>query len=1217
MRTARPSRFLSAHAVTLGMISMAACGPDSKVSDAGRVAIAVRALSLPDVVAATYRVSLENGLGHELWTKTLTSSDYGDGAGSLAYVGPCDASAPTTSIALTLVELRDASGVLTDGVDYVNPAPATNPITLTRTCVAQSDVPVTFDLTVARAAHQGFFDVAVTFDDIFCSAKLDCESAPGVPLTLLHDAAGERALTAVVGFACTAGPSAATHLWMDRFVVTCEHGGPFNVDVADGPGNLDPLFDEPSRDLLYQAAIFRGSEVLQGWNKAYWNVALGLNAEAFTTLGACRLTGAASASDGPLASGVTPPDTRYPLVQWDVALTNSAGQRVCTTHTLDGGNGVATAYTSTSGHGFYAGLERATGLVTVTGATPDATSTISCTQSLLAVGESTTCTLVPKQLGVVIPTASGNFQLSAPSGTLSALTPSYGSAFTFTFTATTSATTPITTGVGVAWPLTITDTPDTSSTLTCDDSLLMIGIPTICTITPKREDQTIIARASFFTPSATAGTVTAPAPLVASAFTFTFTAPTTTGPVTISDGSSTFPITVIDEPDTTSTLTCDDAMLMVGIPTTCTITPMRSSAPITTRAPPLTPSTTAGTVTAPAPLIASAFTFTFTAPTTTGPVTISDGRHTFPITVYDVPDTTSTITCAPASIPGRAQSTCTITPKHASVAITAYATAFSPSTSAGSLSALDASLGTSFTLTLTAPVTIQTVTVSSGLSTTTVTITSTCSDGYQNGAETDLDCGGTCGPCATGKQCLAASDCTTSFCGADLHCADGCPLDPLKTTPGTCGCGVSDTASQRLGGTAANPARSCTDVLDQGQACGDRSYWIDPTGGPISDALEVYCDMTEDGGAWMKVESAAYPFFFDSSNWSALNKAAPTSANYSIVGDRSRFTEAGDCYELRFETGTSGDWTGAATKKTVWKQCHDPFSATTDGSDYRYISGDVSFTCAGFDGLHNKYTGNSYASDVDSNDSINCWWMQVVPTVRYQTYDGYLDGYANQRSHIWQSLWIRAQGRGKGREDPGTTCDTLHDEGFSDDGPYWLDTTGGDNGDAFLAYCDMTATAGWTRLEAAQYPFFFDASNYTSYQPTLVTAANYSLISRLAQLSSGGCTTYRIQVGETGTWQSAFDQETAWTQCHDPFSAATNGSDYTYISGQAPMTCGGFNGLHNAVQTFMYTSDADATDVAACWGMQTVPHTDYPGNNGYYDGYGGNHMHQWQTLWVR
>jgi hypothetical protein len=47
-----------------------------------------------------------------------------------------------------------------------------------------------------------------------------------------------------------------------------------------------------------------------------------------------------------------------------------------------------------------------------------------------------------------------------------------------------------------------------------------------------------------------------------------------------------------------------------------------------------------------------------------------------------------------------------------------------------------------------------------------VTVPPTCSDGVKNGNETDVDCGGatTCGRCANGRTCGAATDCTSGIC---------------------------------------------------------------------------------------------------------------------------------------------------------------------------------------------------------------------------------------------------------------------------------------------------------------------------------------------------------------------------------------------------------------------------------------------------------------------
>ena len=66
----------------------------------------------------------------------------------------------------------------------------------------------------------------------------------------------------------------------------------------------------------------------------------------------------------------------------------------------------------------------------------------------------------------------------------------------------------------------------------------------------------------------------------------------------------------------------------------------------------------------------------------------------------------------------------------------------------------------------------------------------TCSDELKNGDETGVDCGGlSCGKCALGGGCLAATDCASGTCGAD----------------GTCGC---------ADGYAPDEAGACADVDD-------------------------------------------------------------------------------------------------------------------------------------------------------------------------------------------------------------------------------------------------------------------------------------------------------------------------------------------------------------------------------------------------------------------
>ena len=54
-----------------------------------------------------------------------------------------------------------------------------------------------------------------------------------------------------------------------------------------------------------------------------------------------------------------------------------------------------------------------------------------------------------------------------------------------------------------------------------------------------------------------------------------------------------------------------------------------------------------------------------------------------------------------------------------------------------------------------------------------------CTDGVQNGNETDVDCGGGCAACANGKKCNVAADCESTFCQSGV-----CQLPPCPDTDG-------------------------------------------------------------------------------------------------------------------------------------------------------------------------------------------------------------------------------------------------------------------------------------------------------------------------------------------------------------------------------------------------------------------------------------------------
>ena len=336
------------------MAGLTACdraAPPTSALAGPTVSIEVAPLALSGITDAEYRLTVANGLGQTVWTRDLRSTAMGDGAGSLSFVGPCDADAPDNVVALELLSLESGGVPLTAGVDYDNPAPAGSPVHKPALCTASADAAVTFDLTISRAATQGFFDVAVEFDDVFCSAKLDCVRAgTSTPLELLHDpATGERAQTAVLAFACTAGPGSDTALFLSDLTVTCDGAsGSVVVDPTGAPGNQNPPYAGApnTADLLFQAAIYRGVEQLGAgsFQKLYWNVALGLNAAAYPNVGRCTLTADATATNG-----LPPSDATFdvhPIIRWNQDLV-LGGARVCQSHPV-GSPGVAIGYFGTA-----------------------------------------------------------------------------------------------------------------------------------------------------------------------------------------------------------------------------------------------------------------------------------------------------------------------------------------------------------------------------------------------------------------------------------------------------------------------------------------------------------------------------------------------------------------------------------------------------------------------------------------------------------------------------------------------------------------------------------------------------------------------------------------------------------------------------------------------------------------------------------------------------
>ena len=402
MKTHPPTSLLSLASAGLAMLG---CGGEAPVGPAGRgfdgpgVEVNIAALNLQGVGDAIWDLEVRNGAdpSQVVWQRRISSSSYGDSAGSASYVGPCDAAtdANPNQIRVWVVGLYAAdvpaanmgqfnsgstadAGVVTGGtlVPFQNPT-ATGPLTRDVVCRENEDVFVQFDVALMRPAQQGFFDIAVNFNSVFCSAKFDCcddanannACDVGEDLALLFTAGGARGRTMVLGFACTAGTAAseATTLYMDALAFDCTSpasgfAADFTVSPAAAAGGNQcsagamstcPVVSDPAPaeadSYLFQVAVFRGEELLLSGgstaHKAYWNVALGVK----TAISDCTLRTRATADnpndafDG-LVGGVVGVGAVYPYIAWDVPLGSCASEPL----TFDTAGHVRTRYTETT-----------------------------------------------------------------------------------------------------------------------------------------------------------------------------------------------------------------------------------------------------------------------------------------------------------------------------------------------------------------------------------------------------------------------------------------------------------------------------------------------------------------------------------------------------------------------------------------------------------------------------------------------------------------------------------------------------------------------------------------------------------------------------------------------------------------------------------------------------------------------------------------------------
>ncbi len=408
--------------------TLGACAAQPERADQGpRVELQVAPLSLPGTRGVDYALAVLNAAPADLtqlfdvdgevlaanapilvWHQpSISSNQFGNGpGGAISYVGPCDATTGDNWVALALnrVDVGDGHGsydatsgafaggadnLLDDQIsaftstpgsndldpDFENPCPYDAPCVLPFACEENADTRVVFNLTVMRDAEQGFFDVAVNFEDVFCSAKFDTCYDGDLPIELLHgddtdtdlanaggDTLGDepgRDRTGIFALACTAGPDTGvvTELLFGAIEVTCPDAVAFTLPLSGmhpAAGNHEVAIDLDGDAVAerVQYAIYHGAEALDcgasSCNKAYLNVAINLE----DLPAGCALSLDAAAQDAAAA----PPafthgaltvtagsGTSYPFIAVGAA---DLDQTSCVRDALDDGGSVSTYYGS-------------------------------------------------------------------------------------------------------------------------------------------------------------------------------------------------------------------------------------------------------------------------------------------------------------------------------------------------------------------------------------------------------------------------------------------------------------------------------------------------------------------------------------------------------------------------------------------------------------------------------------------------------------------------------------------------------------------------------------------------------------------------------------------------------------------------------------------------------------------------------------------------------
>ncbi len=282
-----------------------------------------------------------------------------------------------------------------------------------------------------------------------------------------------------------------------------------------------------------------------------------------------------------------------------------------------------------------------------------------------------------------------------------------------------------------------------------------------------------------------------------------------------------------------------------------------------------------------------------------------------------------------------------------------------------------------------------------------------CTDGVQNGSETDVDCGGsTCDPCGTGDACEMPEDCESLNCVENAcvaaACGDGIVHEGEdcddEGESATCNADCS-TAVCGDGVVNATAGEECEPEGDAvWQRCGGPCVWGAGLDGTFGDTWETLAAPSGRLGALQSFHYSGMPYIYDfynnsrydidANSWSSNEEETPFSNEYwaNAAVERDRLWVARDesmfVFSLATETwdtaGTSipdgSDEEGAAVFDSdgfIWYHGSSDSLVRYDPSDWStatfthsdYAGFDVYETRIAFDPISRKLVFTGYGND--------------------------------------------------------------------------------------------------------------------------------------------------------------------------------------------------------------------------------------------------------------